>query len=328
MNQHVLVTGGAGYIGSHTCKALAKAGFIPVSFDNLSMGHEYAVKWGPLVHADLRDRSALDSAFKTYRPIAVFHFASDAFVVESMHNPGKYYSNNVGSSLSLLEAMRDHEIRHFIFSSSCATYGSAIFTPIDENHPQNPINPYGRSKWMVEQMLRDFDAAHGIKSVSLRYFNAAGADLDGEIGEDHTPETHLIPCVLQTALGDRESFSIFGTDFPTRDGSAIRDYTHVEDLAEAHILALRWLQANETTAAFNLGTGTGCSVLEVLHAAEHFFGKKVPLRKEMRRAGEPAILTANADRAKKMLGWTPSKSDLSTLIASAAAWFGKVKAKC
>lgn len=324
MKKKVLVTGGAGYIGSHTCKALAEAGFLPISFDNLSMGHKYAVKWGPLIEADLRDRKELDRAFTEHRPIAVFHFASDASVVESMQNPGKYYSNNVGASLALLEAMRDHKVSYLIFSSSCATYGTALHTPIEETHPQNPINPYGRSKWITEQMLRDFDQAHGIKSVSLRYFNAAGADLDGEIGEDHTPETHLIPSLLQTALGMREEISIYGTDFPTPDGSAIRDYTHVEDLADAHLLALRWLITNKKSKAFNLGTGTGSSVLQILHSVEHYFKRRLSVCYQKRREGEPAILTANPTLAIQELGWIASRSDLTTLISSAARWFEQV----
>lgn len=324
MKKHILVTGGAGYIGSHTCKWIARTGYIPVTYDNLSLGHEYAVKWGPLIHADLRDSKKLNQALEEYKPIAVFHFASDALVLESMQNPGKYYDNNVGSTLSLLQAMRDHQIKHLVFSSSCATYGNATFTPINESHPQNPINPYGRSKWMIEQILQDFDLAHGIKSVSLRYFNAAGADLDGEIGEDHTPETHLIPSILHTALGLKETFSVYGTNFETPDGSAIRDYTHVVDLAYAHLLALQWLLTQNKSEVFNLGTGTGYSVLEILHAVEAFYEKKIPVHYEARRTGDPPILTADASRAQKILGWKAAHSDLKTLIASAAKWQEKM----
>ena len=235
----ILVTGGAGYIGSHTCKALAKAGFLPVAFDNLSTGHAYAVKWGPFIQGDLNDRAKLDEAIKNYNPKAVLHFAADALVTESMENPGKYYRNNVGSSIALLEAMRDHGIGSLVFSSTCATYGDPKFTPITEDHPQAPISPYGRSKLMIEQIIADFEKAHGLKSAVLRYFNVAGADSETEIGENHTPETHLIPTVIQAALGIRSEVVVYGTDFPSKDGSAVRDYVNVQDLAAAHVGALK-----------------------------------------------------------------------------------------
>lgn len=315
MAESVLVTGGAGYIGSHTCKALAVAGWQPVVFDNLSTGHGYAIKWGPFIQGDLNDRAALDKAFKTYKPQAVIHFAADAIVIESMGNPGKYYRNNVGSTVSLLEAMRDHGVRKIVFSSTCATYGNALFNPITEKHPIQPINPYGRSKWMNEEILHDFEKAHGFEAVILRYFNAAGADLETEIGENHTPETHLIPTIIQTALGIKKEIVVYGTDFPSKDGSAVRDYIHVMDLAAAHVAALK-VPKN----TINLGSGSGYSVLEIIRAVEHFCAHPIAVRLENRREGEPGILTADFGRAKELLGWTPKYSDLPTLIESAWKW--------
>jgi UDP-arabinose 4-epimerase len=315
MSEPILVTGGAGYIGSHTCKALAKAGYLPIVYDNLSTGHAYAVKWGPFVQGDLNDKAKLNEAFEIYRPKAVIHFAADALVVESMQNPAKYYRNNVGSTISLLEAMRDNEVKKLVFSSTCATYGSPQFTPITEKHPQLPINPYGKSKLMIEQMLADFETIHGISSVILRYFNAAGADLETEIGENHTPETHLIPSIIQTALSLKKEIVVYGTDFGSSDGSAIRDYIHVQDLANAHVAALK-----APSAAINLGSGKGYSVLEIIDAVQKFCGKALPVRLEGRRAGEPGILTADNTKAKELLNWTPQYSDLSTLIESAWKW--------
>lgn len=316
MSETILVTGGAGYIGSHTCKALAKAGYVPVVYDNLSTGHAYAVKWGPFVEGDLNDRVKLNEVFATYKPKAVIHFAANAIVMESMADPGKYYRNNVGSTLTLLEAMRDAGVEQLVFSSSCATYGNPQFTPITEVHPQVPINPYGRSKLMVEQMIADFEMAHGIKAVNLRYFNAAGADLETQIGENHTPETHLIPTIIQAALGLREEIVVYGTDFSSRDGSAVRDYIHVQDLADAHVAALKVGKS----ASINLGTGTGHSVLEIIDAMQKFCGKTLPVRLESRRPGEPGILTADNSKAKELLGWNPQYSDLPTLIESAWKW--------
>lgn len=315
MSETILVTGGAGYIGSHTCKALAKAGYTPVVYDNLSNGHAYAIKWGPFVHADLNDFAKLHEAFSLYKPKAVIHFAADALVVESVANPGKYYRNNVGSTIALLEAMRDHEVRKLVFSSTCATYGNPLFTPITEKHPQNPINPYGRSKWMNEQIIHDFETAHGLEATILRYFNVAGADLETQIGENHTPETHLLPNIILAALGLKEEIVVYGTDFPTKDGSAIRDYIHVQDLADAHVLALKCPRNT-----INLGTGTGYSVLEIIDAVEKFCGKKIPVRLESRRPGEPGILTADNKLAKEFLQWNPQVSDLPTLIESAWKW--------
>ncbi|MBU6382972.1 MAG: UDP-glucose 4-epimerase GalE [Verrucomicrobia bacterium] len=315
MAESVFVTGGAGYIGSHTCKALALAGFQPVVFDNLSTGHGYAVKWGPFIQADLNNRAELDKAFATYQPKAVIHFAADAIVTESMLNPGKYYRNNVGSTISLLEAMRDHGVKKLVFSSTCATYGNAIFNPITEKHPVHPINPYGRSKWMNEEIIHDFEKAHGLEAVILRYFNAAGADLDTQIGEDHTPETHLIPTIIQAALGMREEIVVYGTDFPSKDGSAVRDYVHVMDLAAAHVAAL-----NAPPNTLNLGTGKGASVLELIQAVERFCARPISVRLENRREGEPGVLTADFTKAKELLGWSPQFSDLPTIIESAWKW--------
>ncbi|HEY4254843.1 MAG TPA: UDP-glucose 4-epimerase GalE, partial [Chlamydiales bacterium] len=241
----VLVTGGAGYIGSHTCKALAAAGFLPIAYDNLSTGHAYAVKWGPFVQGDLFDQAKLLETFEAFQPQAVLHFAASALVIESMHHPELYYRNNVAGTLSLLEAMRKKGLSKLVFSSTCATYGNPVELPLTEEHPQAPINPYGRSKLMIEQMLSDFSKAYGLKTAILRYFNAAGADAETEIGENHTPETHLIPSIIQAALGQKKEVVVYGTQFPTRDGSAIRDYIHVTDLADAHVLALKALLGNQ-----------------------------------------------------------------------------------
>ena len=321
MNENaVLVTGGAGYIGAHVCKMLAKEGFLPVTYDNLSTGHAYAVKWGPFIQASLSDRAQLQQALLMYRPKAVIHLAASAIVTESMQDPGKYYRNNLIGTLSLLEAMRECEVKHLVFSSTCATYGSPLFNPISEKHPQMPINPYGRSKLMLEQIMNDFDQIHGLKTVSLRYFNAAGADLQTEIGENHTPETHLIPTVIQVALGVKPEVVIYGTDFPTRDGGAIRDYIHVQDLADAHVAALKWVLANQQSTAVNLGTGTGHSVFEIIEAVQKYCSHSIPVRLEQKRTGEPAILVADNCLAAKLLDWKPKYSDLPTLIESSWKW--------
>jgi len=315
----VLVTGGAGYIGSHTCKALHRAGFVPVTYDNLSTGHAYAVKWGPFVQGDIADKSKLRDVIHSFKPIAVIHFAADALVIESMRNPAKYYRNNVAGTLSLLETMREENISNLIFSSTCATYGEPQFIPLTEYHPQHPVNPYGRSKLMIEQILSDFEV-YGLKSIKLRYFNAAGADLNTEIGENHTPETHIIPSIIQAAFGLKDEIAIYGTDFSTRDGSAIRDYIHVHDLAEAHVLSLRYLLETQKSDVFNLGTGTGTSVLEIIDAVQKLSSTPLPVRLENRRPGEPGILTADSAKAATVLHWTPTHSDLSTLIESAWKW--------
>ena len=323
----VLVTGGAGYIGSHSCKALARAGYLPVAFDNLVHGHRWAVRWGPLEVGDIADRARLDAVIEQYRPVAVMHFAAFSYVGESVSDPGKYYRNNVAGTLTLLEAMRDHGIDRLIFSSTCATYGVPLEIPITEAHPQAPINPYGASKWMIERMLADFGAAHGLRSVALRYFNAAGADPEAEIGEDHDPETHLIPLVLDAAAGRRPHITVFGEDYETPDGTCIRDYIHVTDLADAHVLALRALDAGEPGAAYNLGNGLGFSVQEVIDHAREVTGLKVPVVAGARRPGDPPRLVGDARRATTELGWQPRYADLDRIIETAWQWHTRPRPK-
>lgn len=318
--KHVLVTGGAGYIGSHACKALTAAGYVPVTFDNLVYGHEWAVKWGPFVQGDILDRVALDAVFEQYQPIAVMHFAAFAYVGESVTNPGKYYRNNVVGSLSLLEAMRDHGVNKFIFSSTCATYGVPQIVPIPEDHPQHPINPYGASKLMIEQMLRDFDVAHGLRSISLRYFNAAGADPDGDTGEAHDPETHLIPLVLDAAAGAQPEIVVYGDDYDTPDGTCIRDYIHVTDLADAHVRSLAALESGAATTTYNLGNGRGFSVKEVIDTARAVTGREISVRMGPRRAGDPPRLVGDAARIQKELGWQPCHASLEEMIETAWRW--------
>jgi UDP-arabinose 4-epimerase len=317
---NILVTGGAGYIGSHACKALAKAGYTPIAYDNLVYGHEWAVKWGPLEIGDIADRNRLDAVIKQYQPEAVMHFAAYAYVGESVQDPGRYYRNNVAGTLTLLEAMRDHGIDKLIFSSTCATYGIPEQVPITEDHPQRPINPYGMSKLMIEQILRDFDHAHGIRSISLRYFNAAGADPEGEIGEAHDPETHLIPLVLDTASGKCSAITIFGDDYDTPDGTCVRDYIHVTDLADAHVLALKSLEDNSGTTAYNLGNGEGFSVREVIAITEEVTSQPVTVKLGSRREGDPALLVGSSGRALIGLKWKPKYSSLKTIIETAWAW--------
>jgi UDP-arabinose 4-epimerase len=316
----VLVTGGAGYIGSHTCKALHRAGYQPVVVDNLSAGHRAAVRYGPLEVGDLLDAAGLDRIVARHAPTAILHFAAHAYVGESVRDPGKYYRNNVVGSLNLLEVARDHGIRHLVFSSSCATYGVPTEQPIGEHTPQQPVNPYGESKLMVERTLRDFAAAHGLQSVALRYFNAAGADPDGELGECHDPETHLIPLVIRAALDPLSPITVYGTDYPTPDGTAVRDYVHVADLADAHVRALDYLRRGGASTALNLGTGTGHSVREVLEAVGHVAGAPVPWIAGARRPGDPPMLVADAARARALLNWQPRSSTLPELIASAWRW--------
>ena len=320
----VLVTGGAGYIGSHACKALAKAGHQPIAYDNLVHGHRESVRWGPLVEGDIGDRRRLDEAFRKFEPGAVMHFAAYAYVGESVQDPGKYYRNNVAGTLTLLEAMRDHAIDRLVFSSTCATYGLPEAIPMGENHPQAPINPYGASKLMVERMIADFSVAHGLRAVALRYFNAAGADPDGEIGEDHSPETHLIPLALAAALGRIPELTIFGDDYDTEDGTCVRDYVHVSDLADAHVLALAALD-NSTPGlqAYNLGNGRGHSVSEVVQSIERVTGHKVPLAMGPRRAGDPPRLVSETMRAREGLGWAPRHSSIDRMVATAYGWMKK-----
>ncbi len=316
----VLVTGGAGYIGSHACKALSRAGYTPVTYDNLVYGHEWAVKWGPLEIGDILDRARLNQVIETYQPVAIMHFAAFAYVGESVADPGKYYRNNVTGSLSLLEAARDHGIRHFICSSSCATYGIPDKLPISEASPQNPINPYGASKLMVERMLADFSAAHDLQYIALRYFNAAGADPDGDLGEMHDPETHLIPLVLDAATGQRPDVTVFGTDYDTPDQTCIRDYVHVSDLASAHVLALDNLLAGAPSQCINLGLGYGFSVLEIIDAVERATGLSVPVKVGERRAGDPAALLSDPSEAADVLGWSPRYRDIDDIVRTAWSW--------
>lgn len=320
MSTNILVTGGAGYIGSHTCKQLKAAGYTPVTFDNMVYGHEWAVKWGPLVKGDIQDRAALDAAFAKYAPAAVIHFAAYTYVGESVEDPGKYYRNNVYGTVNLLEAMRDHNCGNIIFSSTCATYGVPETMPMTEQLPQRPINPYGWTKLMIEQVLRDFEHAHGIKHMALRYFNAAGADPDGEIGEDHAPETHLIPLTVLAGLGRRGPIKIFGQDYPTPDGTAIRDYIHVTDLADAHVLGLGVLLDGGESRMINLGTGHGASVREVVDAVGRSLGSPVPAENAPRRAGDPPMLVADATRAKTELSWTPRYTNLDDIVGTACRW--------
>ena len=316
----VLVTGGAGYIGSHVCKALKASGFEPVSVDNLVYGHEWAVQWGPLAKGDIRDGAFLDGVFASCRPVAVMHFAAFAYVGESVTDPEKYYQNNVAGTLSLLSAMRRHDCRRLVFSSTCATYGSPERLPLTEDCPQSPINPYGWSKLMMEQILRDFDRAYGISFAALRYFNAAGADRQGLIGEDHSPETHLIPLVCQAALGRIPHIEVFGTDYDTADGTCLRDYVHVDDLATAHLAALQRLLDGGGSRFLNLGAGKGVSVAEVIKAVEKVSGRPVPVRYGQRRAGDPHALYADASLAREVLGWSPVCSDIETIVDSAWRW--------
>lgn len=314
------MSGGAGYIGSHACKALACAGFTPVSLDNLVYGHREAVRWGPLEVGDINDRAFLDAVLMQYRPLAVMHFAAFAYVGESVLDPGKYYRNNVVGTLTLLEAMRDHGIDRFVFSSSCATYGVPRTGLITEDHPQQPINPYGATKLMVERILSDFGQAHGLRSVALRYFNAAGADPDLETGEDHDPETHLIPLVLRAASGEGVALTVFGTDYDTPDGTCIRDYIHVADLAQAHLLALQSLAGEGGSRAYNLGNGLGFSVREVIATSEQVTGRRIPVHYGPRRPGDPPRLVGDASRIRAELGWQPRFQRLDEIIETAWRW--------
>jgi len=316
----VLVTGGAGYIGSHACRALAQAGYEPVTYDNLSTGHRWAVRWGPLVQGDLANRRLLSQTFDKYRIGAVMHFAACAEVEPSMREPGKYFHNNVVNSLGLLETMLDAGVPHIVFSSTCATYGVPISMPIREELPQAPVNPYGESKRFVERALHWYGEAHDFKWVALRYFNAAGADPEGEIGEAHDPETHLIPLVVQAALGLRPSVEIRGTDYPTPDGTAVRDYIHVGDIAGAHVRALEYLRGGGRSCALNLGTGAGHSVRQVVHAVEHVCGWRVPAVEGPARPGDPPALVADSRRAGEVLGWTPRYTGLDAIVRSAWNW--------
>ena len=323
MKKTILVVGGAGYIGSHACKALSSAGYTPVTYDNFVHGHEWAVKWGPLERGDTIDRENLDAVFARYQPQGVMHFAAHSLVGESVVDPGKYYRNNTLGSLTLLEAMRDHDVDQIVFSSTCSTYGVPEIMPIPDHHQQNPINPYGSSKYMVERMMADFELAHGLHSISLRYFNAAGADPDCEIGEDHNPETHLIPLVLEAAAGLRPQITVFGCDYDTPDGTCLRDYIHVSDLASAHVLALQALERNGKSGFYNLGNGKGYSVQEVIDMAIQVTGKPIAVVKGERRAGDPPQLVADSMKAKAELGWNPQFDDLEFMVRTAWRWLVK-----
>ena len=322
----VLVTGGAGYIGSHMVKALLRHGAEVVVFDNLSNGYRDAVLGGVLVEGDILDQQQLKQLFARFKFDAVMHFASLIQVGESVQLPAKYYSNNVGGTLQLLEAMRAARVGRFIFSSTAAIFGEPQYTPIDESHPKTPINPYGFSKWVIERALADYELAYGLRSVCLRYFNAAGADPDGELGERHEPETHLIPLVLQVASGRRPAVSIFGTDYPTPDGTCVRDYIHVDDLCQAHLLALEALTANERSASYNLGNNQGFSVRAIIEAAEQVTGKRIAVTEAPRRAGDPAVLVADSKKAMAELGWRPRYNDLNTIVRHAWGWEQKMTA--
>jgi len=315
----VLIAGGAGYIGCHAVRYFARHGVPVVVLDNLSTGHRELLPGGdvPFEHVDLGDREALAGVFARHRPVAVVHFAAKTFVGESVQDPSKYYRENVSYTWNLLEAMRAGECRDIVFSSTCATYGLPVRTPIDEGHPQNPISPYGRTKLHMEHMMEDYSRAYGMRFAALRYFNAAGASPEGDLGELHDPETHLIPLVLQTALGRREEILVFGDDYDTPDGTCIRDYIHVEDLAEAHLGALALLQAGRERFSCDLGTGTGFSVLEVIETARRVTGKEIPMRVVGRREGDPPRLISGGTRAAAELDWHPRRAELATIVEDA-----------
>jgi UDP-glucose 4-epimerase len=315
----VLVTGGAGYVGSHCCLALSDAGHEVVVFDNLSNGHRAFVRWGPLVEGDIRDAAALQNVFKRYRPEIVIHCAALIEVGESVRDPARFYDNNVRGALNVLDAMADSDTKAFVFSSTCATYGAPQRMPLTEDHPQHPLNPYGRTKLMIEQASRDYAASYGIKYAHLRYFNAAGAAFERGVGERHDPETHAIPLALLTALGKRERFDVYGDDYDTRDGTCVRDYVHVRDLADAHVRAAEQIASGAESLAINLGTGDGVTVLELLAAIERVTGKRLPSSVVERRPGDAAALVADNSYARTRLGWAPSRS-LDDIVSSAWAW--------
>jgi UDP-glucose 4-epimerase len=316
----ILVTGGAGYIGSHAVRQLKRAGYTTIVLDNLVFGHREFADPQELIVGDLSDKELLDKVFSENRIDAVMHFAAYAYVGESVENPSKYYRNNVVGTINLLDAMTGYNVKHFIFSSTCATYGEPVEIPMTEKHPQAPINPYGQTKLMVEKILRDYDTAYGLKSVCLRYFNAAGADPDGGIGEDHNPETHLIPLVLDAAAGIRPIITVFGRDYPTSDGTCIRDYIHVTDLADAHLLALNYLKEKNQSDVFNLGNGNGFSVDQVIETSRAITGKHIPVVYGARRAGDPAVLIGSSEKAAQVLGWKPQFDDLQKIISTAWNW--------
>ncbi len=317
---YILVTGGAGYIGSHACKALRTAGYTPVTYDNLVTGWENAVKFGPFERGELTDRGRLDEVFAQYKPAAVMHFAALSQVGEAMSQPGKYWANNVGGSLTLVEAAVAAGCLDFVFSSTCATYGDYDNVVLDENTPQTPLNAYGASKRAVEDILKDFGASDGLNAVIFRYFNVAGADPEAEVGEFHKPETHLIPLMLQAIKGERDALTVFGTDYDTPDGTCIRDYVHVCDLVDAHVLGLKWLEDGKGSRVFNLGTGTGFSVMEVIDHSRAVTNQTVPYNTGARRAGDCTKLVSGSTRAGEELGWEPKRSTLDLMIGDAWRW--------
>lgn len=321
MAKTVFVTGGAGYVGSHCCKAFAHAGWNVVVYDNLSRGWRDFVKWGPLIEGDILDYEALSSAMAQVAPDVVAHFAAVAYVGESVVDPGRYYLTNTSGSLNVLRAMQQTGVESIVFSSSCTTYGVPAVTPITEDHPQAPISPYGWSKLVVEQMLKDFGVAHGLRSVALRYFNASGADPDGEIGERHEPETHLIPLAIRAALSSDYELSVFGGDFETEDGTCVRDYVHVSDLASGHLRALDYLARGGASDVFNLGTGIGTSVQNITDAVQRVTGRSVRRAIGPRRPGDPATLVASPIKARKVLDWKPERSDIDSIIRDACQWY-------
>lgn len=318
--KQILVVGGAGYIGSYMCKYLFQNGYEILVFDNLISGHREAVKYGHLIKGDLADEKSLDNVFENYNIEVVMHFAAFAYVGESVKNPGKYYRNNVINTITLLDTMLKHNVKNFIFSSTCATFGEQNHTAISETHIQSPINPYGRSKLMVEKILQDYNNAYQLNYSILRYFNAAGADPDGELGEDHEPETHLIPLLMQTALGKIDVINVFGDDFKTRDGTCVRDYIHIADLAQAHFLSLEKMLSEQANQIYNLGNGTGHTVKEVIEVARKVTGRKIPANITARRAGDPAVLIGSSEKALKELGWKPKFNELTTIIDTAWKW--------
>lgn len=319
----VLLTGGAGYVGAHCCKAFAEAGWKVVSFDDLSRGWREAVQWGPLIEANLLDREKIATAIRDVAPDLVIHLAAFAYVQESVLEPTRYYRNNCVGTLNLLDAMLAAGIRNLIFSSTCAVYGDPLYVPLDEKHARSPISPYGRSKLAAEMMIEDCCAAHGLSCVSLRYFNAAGADPDLQIGERHSPETHLIPLAIEAAVAPGAELTVMGSDFETKDGTAVRDYIHVSDLARAHVAAAGFSESNPGYHAFNLGSGGGTSVLEVIAAVERAAGKKPNYRVGQRREGDPGELFASGERARRELGWRPALSDIDQIVQTAIAWRAK-----
>ena len=320
MSQNILVVGGAGYVGSHACKALARAGFTPVAFDNLSTGWAEAVKFGPLVKGDLMDRAQIDAAFSSFRPIAVMHFAALSLVGDSMADPGRYWRVNLGGALNLFEAAVAAGCHNVVFSSTCATYGDQDNVDLDENSAQYPINAYGASKRAIEDILRDFQSSHGLRHVIFRYFNVAGADPEGEVGEFHQPETHMIPLMPDAIDGKRAALTVYGTDYDTPDGTCIRDYVHVCDLVDAHVLGLKWLSDGKESRVFNLGTGSGFSVREVIDHSAEVTNRAVPVVDGDRRAGDCTKLVSGSVRAEQELGWNPSRSNLSQMITDAWRW--------